>query len=146
MPGWFVTCNLKAPSRSQSIGRRWLLAAALAASVTTDCKKRSGGSGDPGSTAGRTLAPGFSLVESNGSTVRLSDYRGKVVLLNFWATWCGPCRVEIPWFIEFEKGYHDRGFAIIGISMDEQGWPVIMPYIKREGVNYRVVLGNDVVV
>ena len=77
--------------------------------------------------------------------MRLSDYRGKVVLLNFWATWCGPCKLEIPWFMEFEQTLKDRGFAVLGISMDEDGWDAVKPYIERRKVNYRVLMGDDTV-
>jgi len=91
----------------------------------------------------RRPAPDFELKDSDGRTVRLSDYRGKVVLLNFWATWCGPCRIEIPWFIEFERTLKDRGFAVLGVSLDEGGWDVVKPYLKQVGVNYRVLLGDD---
>ena len=92
----------------------------------------------------RKKAPDFALKDSNGGTAKLSDYRGKVVLLNFWATWCGPCKVEIPWFIEFEQQYKDRGFAVLGVSMDEDGWDAVKPYIAARKVNYRVLLGDDV--
>lgn len=91
----------------------------------------------------RKPAPDFSLKDVHGRTVKLSDYKGKVVLLNFWATWCGPCKIEIPWLIDFEQRYKDRGFAVLGISMDEEGWDVVKPYIERRKVNYRVVIGND---
>jgi cytochrome c biogenesis protein CcmG/thiol:disulfide interchange protein DsbE len=77
--------------------------------------------------------------------VKLSDYRGKVVLLNFWATWCGPCALEIPWFIEFEQQYKAKGFAVLGVSMDDDGWKVVKPYISEHKLNYRVLLGNDTV-
>jgi cytochrome c biogenesis protein CcmG/thiol:disulfide interchange protein DsbE len=75
--------------------------------------------------------------------VKLSDYRGKVVLLNFWATWCAPCKIEIPWFVEFEQKYKDQGFAVLGVSMDEEGWGVVRPYIERAKMNYRILLGTD---
>jgi peroxiredoxin len=91
----------------------------------------------------RKLAAAFSLKDSNGQTVRLADYKGKVVLLNFWATWCGPCKVEIPWFIEFEQKYKDRGFAVLGIAMDDEGWEAVKPYIEKRKVNYRMMVGND---
>ena len=90
-------------------------------------------------------APEFSLKDANGQTVRLADYRGKVVLLDFWATWCGPCKVEIPWFMEFEKEFKDQGFAVLGVSMDEDGWSAIKPYVQNMKMNYRVLLGNDAI-
>jgi len=93
----------------------------------------------------RRNAPEFALKDVNGATVRLSDYRGKVVLLNFWATWCDPCRMEIPWFIEFEQKNKDRGFAVIGVSMDDQGWKVVKPFLTEMKVNYRTVVGNDMI-
>ncbi len=91
----------------------------------------------------RKKAPDFALKDTNGQTVRLSDYRGKVVLLDFWATWCGPCKIEIPWFEEFERQNKDKGFAVIGVAMDDEGWDAVKPFAKERGINYRVVLGND---
>src|SRR5262245_37814470 len=80
----------------------------------------------------RKPAADFALQDSTGQTVRLSDYKGKVVLLDFWATWCGPCKVEEPWLKEFETTYKDRGFAVLGVSMDEEGWKVVKPYIEKQ--------------
>jgi peroxiredoxin len=91
----------------------------------------------------RAAAADFTLTDSNGETVRLSDYKDKVVLLNFWATWCGPCEVEIPWFKEFEQAYKDRGFAVLGISADEGGWPVVRAYMESRNINYRIMLEDD---
>jgi len=88
-------------------------------------------------------APDFTLNDAKGGRLRLADYKGKVVLLNFWATWCGPCKVEIPWFIEFQKTYRAQGFTVLGISMDEDGWKVINPYVAAEQINYPIVLGNE---
>ncbi len=88
-------------------------------------------------------APDFTLRDADGNSVKLSDYRGKVVLLNFWATWCGPCTVEIPWFIQFEQEYKSKGLEVVGVSMDEDGWKVVKPYIAQHKMNYRVLLGDD---
>jgi peroxiredoxin len=97
----------------------------------------------PKAESNRKAAPPFTLKDADGKTVSLEDYKGKVVLLNFWATWCGPCKIEIPWFIDFEQKYKDRGFAVVGVSMDEEGWQVVKPFLTEEKVNYRVLLGND---
>lgn len=113
------------------------LALACALSFSGCAKKARKSSGKP--------APEFSLKDANGQTVRLSDYKGKVVLLDFWATWCGPCKLEIPWFMEFEKQFKDQGFAVVGVSMDEDGWAAIKPYVQDMKMNYRVLLGNDAV-
>jgi peroxiredoxin len=91
----------------------------------------------------RKAAPDFTLTDVSGRPVKLSEYKGKVVLLNFWATWCGPCQAEIPWFIEFEKTYKDRGFEILGVSMDENGWQAVRPFVKQMAVQYPVMIGND---
>jgi peroxiredoxin len=91
----------------------------------------------------RHAAPDFLLKDSDGKTVHLSDYKGKVVLLDFFATWCGPCKIEIPWFMEFERKNKDRGFSVLGVSMDDEGWEVVKPFLQNLGVNYRVVIGND---
>jgi len=91
----------------------------------------------------RKNAPDFSLKDADGKTVRLSDYKGKVVLLDFWATWCGPCKIEIPWLKDFQRKYKDKGFAVIGISMDEEGWQVVKPFVSEAGINYRIVIGDD---
>ncbi|HEY7337688.1 MAG TPA: redoxin domain-containing protein [Bryobacteraceae bacterium] len=91
----------------------------------------------------RPLAPDFVLKDTRGTAVRLADYKGQVVLLNFWATWCQPCRAEIPWFNDFEDRYKSRGFAVLGVSTDDGGWNVVRPYLKQERVKYRVLLGDE---
>jgi peroxiredoxin len=91
----------------------------------------------------RKPAPDFTLKDANGAPVKLADYKGKVVLLNFWATWCGPCKVEIPWFMEFEQKYKDRDFAVLGVSFDDDGWKSVKPYVESHKINYRIVIGTE---
>ena len=91
----------------------------------------------------RKAAPELTLQDSSGKTMELEDYRGKIVLLDFWATWCTGCKKEIPWFSDFQKTYGPQGFAVIGVSMDEGGWKVLKPFLAANHVPYRMVLGND---
>src|SRR5579872_747320 len=101
-----------------------------------------------------TDAPTVSLKDLNDKDVTLQDYKGQVVLVNFWATWCGPCKVEIPWMIEFQKKYSSRGFTILGVSMDEDGKKAVQPFLdkkrfdvggQKEAMNYPIVLGNSTI-
>ena len=91
----------------------------------------------------RKPAPEFTLKDSSGETVKLNDYRGKVVLLDFWATWCHGCKTEIPWYMEFQNKYKDKGLAVIGVSMDEDGWKSVKPFVEEQKMNYAVVIGNE---
>jgi len=91
----------------------------------------------------RKRAPEFALEDSAGKTVKLKDYRGKVVLLDFWATWCTGCKKEIPWFAGFQNKYGAKRFAVVGVSLDEDGWKVLRPFLADGHVPYEVVLGND---
>jgi peroxiredoxin len=94
----------------------------------------------------RQKAPNFSLQTQNGKVIELSKLKGKVVLVNFWATWCPPCRAEIPDFIEVYNMYKSKGFEIVGIALDEEGWSKVAPYIEKAKMNYPVVLGSAKVV
>ena len=90
-----------------------------------------------------TPAPDFTLKDAEGREVTLSDYKGKVVLLNFWATWCGPCKIEMPWFVEFQRKYKDQGFSVIAVSLDNEGWEVVKPFTEEYELNFPVVVGSD---
>lgn len=94
----------------------------------------------------RKAAQNFTLPELHGSSVRLSDYRGKVVLLDFWATTCGGCRIEIPWFVEFSERYKGKGLVTLGVALDDDGWKAIWPFAAQQKMNYPVLLGNEDVI
>lgn len=91
------------------------------------------------------LAPDFSLFNTEGELVNLSDFKGKVIILNFWATWCGPCKMEIPGFVKLQKKYKDD-LVIIGISLDQRGENVVLPFMERFKINYPILYGDSKVV
>jgi cytochrome c biogenesis protein CcmG, thiol:disulfide interchange protein DsbE len=97
-----------------------------------------------GSTADPSLplAPNFTLLNTELKEVSLTDYQGKVVLLDFWATWCKPCEAEIPLFIALYDQYRSQGFEMVGISLDDERLKVVEPFIERLGVNYTILLGE----
>jgi cytochrome c biogenesis protein CcmG/thiol:disulfide interchange protein DsbE len=105
-------------------------------------KKPAGDQIDQASFKGKP-APEFQLKDLNGKTVKLSDYRGKAVLLNFWATWCPPCKAEMPWFVDMQNRYAAQGFQVVGISMDEGSPGDVAKFSKEIGVNYPVLLGDE---
>jgi peroxiredoxin len=91
-------------------------------------------------------APAFTLKNTEGQRVSLADYKGKAVLINFWATWCAPCKIEMPWFIDLEKQYAPQGFTILGVSEDDaKDHPEVVKFKDKIGVNYPILLGNDAV-
>jgi len=97
-------------------------------------------------------APELKLKDLNGKDVALADFKGKVVFVNFWATWCDPCRVEIPWLIAMQNKYGAKGFTVVGIAMDEEGKSAVAPFLDKERfdvdgqklpMNYPILLGTD---
>lgn len=89
-------------------------------------------------------APAWQLQSPDGKTVHSSEFKGKIVVLNFWATWCPPCQAEIPGFIELQKEYAKQGLAIVGISEDDAGSTnAVKAFVRKMGINYTVVMGND---
>jgi thiol-disulfide isomerase/thioredoxin len=104
--------------------------------------RRAGAASEPRITES-TVAPDFSLESLDGKTVRLSDLRGKAVLLNFWATWCGPCKIEMPWFVDLQKQYGSQGLQIVGVAMDDGSKEDIAKFAKDMGVNYPILIGKE---
>lgn len=97
-------------------------------------------------------SPDFTLKDLDDRDVSLSKFRGKVVLVNFWATWCGPCKIEIPWLVDLQNKYATRGFTVLGVAMDDDGKSAVVPFVEKErfkvngtphSMNYPIVLGND---
>jgi thiol-disulfide isomerase/thioredoxin len=128
--------------------------ALLAVMIWADHKFPAGGGASGNAPSKPTNAPKVTLKDLNDKDVTLEQYKGKVVLVNFWATWCAPCKVEIPWMIEFQQKYSPRGFTILGVSMDEDGKKAIEPFLDKErfdvngqkvAMNYPILLGNDAI-
>ena len=101
-----------------------------------------GGPPDIADPAGKP-APDFTLASLEGKNVSLSDFRGQAVLLNFWATWCGPCKVEMPWFVELQREYGPQGLQIVGVAMDDASKEDIQKFAQEMGVNYTILIGKE---
>ncbi|MDP8236373.1 MAG: TlpA disulfide reductase family protein [Candidatus Erginobacter occultus] len=114
-----------------------LLAALALALVPAGC---GGSAKEQTSFSGK--APHFELENFSGGRVRLSDYRGKVVLLNFWATWCPPCVTETPDFVNLYKNYRERGLVILGVSLDQNPRAVLQPFIRKHKIEYPILLAD----
>ena len=117
-----------------------LVVIAVAVGLYELARHKSAGEGGPPGAVGST-APAFSLTDIDGKPLSLASYKGKVVLLDFWATWCVPCQAEIPHFVEFQNNYAAQGFQIIGISMDDGPDPV-HPFYQQYKMNYPVAMGS----
>jgi peroxiredoxin len=91
----------------------------------------------------RKPAAALGLPDAAGKTATLKQYRGKVVLLDFWATWCTGCKQEIPWFVDFQQEFGNKRFAVVGVSLDEGGWDVLKPFLAKSHIPYRMLLGTE---
>jgi len=87
-------------------------------------------------------APDFTRPQMNGDTFRLSNHRGRVVVINFWATWCPPCRMEIPGFVKLQKEYRGEGLTVVGVSMDDGGFSTVRPFADDMEINYPLVMDD----
>ena len=101
------------------------------------------GQSAPGVASQTAVMPEWSLKDMEGKTVRSTDLKGKVVIVDFWATWCGPCRTEIPNFIALQKKYEKQGLVVVGLSVDEDGADVVKRFARKLGMNYPVLLSDE---
>jgi peroxiredoxin len=90
----------------------------------------------------RKPAPGFTLTDAKRAPVTLSDFKGRVVILDFWTTWSPGCKIEMPWYAEFESKFRNNGLSAIGVSMDEEGWAIVTPYLEAHPITYPIVIGD----
>ena len=129
-----------------------LALAALAAILVFSQRERGSQTGSSGSAATLEIpvpairnkpAPDFALPNLDGETVQRADFDNKVLLVNFWATWCAPCLIEIPWFIEFQNQYGEQGLEVIGISLDEGGTKLVQTFVQEHQMNYTVLMGDE---
>lgn len=121
----------------------FLSLAALALVGGVGCRESAKGGTKTGSGDAAETAPAWRLKGLDGKDVTLSQFRGKVVLVDFWATWCAPCRAEMPAYVAIQKKYAEQGLVIVGISLDAQGPAVVKKFIDSLGITYPVVMGND---
>jgi len=91
----------------------------------------------------RVAAPDWSLRDAQDNIVRLADFRGRILLLNFWATWCAPSTVEMPWFNDFARQYGSRGLSVVGVAVEDYGWDVVRAFARANNIQFPIVLGDD---
>jgi len=115
--------------------RRASIAVFLMLAIVAGCTEK-------GTQAG-AIAPEFSMQDMQGKTVRLADYKGKVIMLEFWATWCPPCREAIPGIEKLHKAYKDKGLVVLAISMDSGGWDGVKSFITDYRMTYPVLKGTE---
>ena len=131
--------------RVNSLGVRWcgVITAVLITGACISMAQETGTRARLMPAAERKPAPDFALKDSAGKQRTLKDYRGKILLLDFWATWCHGCKQEIPWFADLDRKYREPGVEVVGVSMDDEGWKVVTPFLKGAEVHYEIVLGDE---
>jgi cytochrome c biogenesis protein CcmG/thiol:disulfide interchange protein DsbE len=136
--------------RNNFTGLLFLVLISLATTNLPGCGRSK--TGQPASKGALANEPDVTFKDLQGKSVPLASLKGKVVLVDFWATWCEPCRTEIPWLIEFQQKYADKGFTMLGVAMDDEGKSVVDPYVQKThfdvgghsvAMDYPIVLGND---
>ena len=118
------------------MSKKMLAASAIIMALLFSCT-------DKAAKSGGTTAADFTLQDLSGKNVTLSDMKGKVVLLEFWATWCPPCRASIPGIERIYESYKDKGVVVLAVSMDDGGWDTVQSFVKEYGIKYTVLKGND---
>lgn len=121
------------------------LAPLLLGLAVAGCRPDASGDAGRGNPAGNSSSS-WQLTDLEGKPVQASDFAGKVVLLNFWATWCGPCRMEIPSLIDLQRTHADRGLVVLGVSMDDGGPSAVSRFVKQAGINYPVLMANEAMI
>jgi peroxiredoxin len=129
--------------RALALGATVALLVAAASCREGPAPRTTAGAKDTALAADSNLAPDFTLPNLDGRPVRLSEFRGKVVLLDFWATWCGPCRLEVPHFKELTAKYGEQGFVVLGVALDETGAEVVRPFVQQNEIGYPIVIGDQ---
>lgn len=132
-----------------------ILTGSIALLALAGCQRGDEQPGSRGTTIGKTVSEAnLPIRKLDDTSTTLGQFKGKLVLVNFWATWCKPCQTEIPWLIEFNDKYGPQGLVVLGISMDDEGKKVVAPFVKNrrfkvngnsEPMNYTVLLGNDTI-
>ncbi len=118
--------------------KRFVIPAIIVMALAAGCT-------DKGAQPGSPAAPDFTLQDMSGKTVKLSDQKGKVVLLEFWATWCPPCRAAVPGLEQLHKAYKDKGLVVLAVSMDQGGWDEVKSFVAEKHITYTVLKGTDTV-
>ena len=136
--------KIKSAFTAMVLGSLFLISQVNAQSSSPSTTPNDQRQNQPSGPALKGPAPDFALQSLHGETVRLSDFHGKVVLINFWATWCGPCKILTPWLVELQNEYGPRGLVIIGITLDEDATAAdIAEFADEFRVNYTIVIGNE---